>query len=25
VSFKKEDGEWKVSSAKWNRVAGNSP
>jgi hypothetical protein len=25
ASFKKEDGEWKVSSAKWNRVAGNSP
>jgi len=25
ASFKKEDGEWKVSSAKWNRVAENSP
>ena len=25
ASFKKEDGEWKVSSAKWNRAAENSP
>jgi hypothetical protein len=24
VSLKKEDGEWKVNSAQWNRIAGNS-